>query len=104
MECCDSREQDGYSFQALATRERNSAKEHKARNNYLLSLLREVKGGKISDIQNSTNESKQVLVTDITVPSLQRDGYIFNQHEFGQVCIILYVRNFTSHDFPQKAK
>ena len=39
-------------------------------NNYLLSLLREVKGGKISDIQNSTNESKQVLVTDITVSSL----------------------------------
>ena len=38
--------------------------------NYLLSLLREVKGGKISDIQNSTNESKQVLVTDITVSSL----------------------------------
>ena len=38
--------------------------------NYLLSLLREVKGGKISDIQNSTNESKQVLVTDIIVQSL----------------------------------
>ena len=40
-------------------------------NNYLLSLLREVKGGKISDIQNNTNESKRVLVTDITVPSLR---------------------------------
>ena len=40
-------------------------------NNYLLSLLREVKGGKISDIQNNTNKSKRVLVTDITVPSLR---------------------------------
>ena len=40
-------------------------------NNYILRLLREVKGGKISDIQNSINESKQVLVTDITVPSLR---------------------------------
>ena len=39
-------------------------------NNYLLSLLREVKGGKISDIQNNTNKSKPVLVTDITIPSL----------------------------------
>ena len=36
--------------------------------NYLLSLLREVKGGKTSDIQNNTNESKLVLVTDITIP------------------------------------
>ena len=40
-------------------------------NIYILSLLREVRGGKISDIQNSINESKQVLVTDITVPSLR---------------------------------
>ena len=39
--------------------------------NYLLSLFREIKGGKISDIQNNTNESKQVLVTDITVPGLR---------------------------------
>ena len=33
--------------------------------NYLLSLLREVKGGQLSDIQNNTNESKLVLVNDI---------------------------------------
>ena len=39
-------------------------------NNYFLSLLREVRRGKISDIQNNTNKSKQVLVTDITVLSL----------------------------------
>ena len=51
--------------------------------NYLLSLFREIKGGKISDIQNNTNKSKRVLVTDITVTSEVRDSYIHNQHEFG---------------------
>jgi len=50
--------------------------------NYLFSLLREVKGGKISDIQNNTNKSKQVLITYITVPSLQ-GIVICNMHEFG---------------------
>jgi len=41
------------------------------RNNYLLSLLRKVKGDKISYIQNNTDKSKQVLATDITVLSLR---------------------------------
>ena len=37
-------------------------------------------------------------------PSQAQDGYICNQHSFGLICVILYVRNLTSLDFPQKAK
>ena len=40
--------------------------------NYLLSLMREVKGCKISDIKNNTNESKQVLVLTVTSTSLEK--------------------------------
>ena len=37
---------------------------------YLVSLLRDVKGDKILIINRNTNKPKQVLVTDIAVPSL----------------------------------
>ena len=57
-------------------------------NNYLLSLFRKVKGGKISDIQNNTNKSKQVLITDITILSLQGTVISVTSNEFARVCVI----------------
>ena len=70
-------------------------------NNYLLSLLREVKGGKISDIQNNTNESKRVLVTDINVPSLQ--GMVLTVTSMSLDEFVLEKNNLPVK-FPQKAK
>ena len=67
---------------------------------YLLSLLREVKGGKISDIQNNTNESKQVLVTDITVPSLRGTVISVTSTSLDEFVLFCMSEIFSSYDFP----
>ena len=69
-------------------------------NNYLLSLLREVKGGKISDIQNNTNKSKRVLVTDITVPSLRGMVISVTSTSLDEFVLFCMSEIFSSHDFP----
>ena len=68
--------------------------------NYLLSLLREVKGGKISNIQNNTNESKRVLVTDITVPSLRGTVISVTSMSLDEFVLFCMSEILSSHDFP----
>ena len=69
-------------------------------NIYLLSLLREVKGSKISDIQNNTNESKRVLVTDITVPSLRGTVISVTSTSLDEFVLFCMSEILSSHDFP----
>ena len=68
-------------------------------NNYLLSLLREVKGGKNSDIQNNANESKQVLVTDITILSLQGTVISVTSTRLDEFVLFYMSEILSSYDF-----
>ena len=51
------------------------------------SLLREDKGGKISDIQNNTNVSKWVLAIDIIVMSLRGIGISVTSMSLGDIVL-----------------
>ena len=68
----------------------------------LHNLFRYVKGGKISDIKSNTNESKRVLVTDITVPSLRGTVISVTSTSLDEFVLFFMSEILSSHDFPKK--